>query len=254
MRILKDIRSQNIIAGVEQSGKTFYAEQLGKRYAGKGGCTFVYNRGRERDFSDYEPIEILSIQDHERLLQSKVKRREYKRYPFIAYFMYQGHRIPFKRFYEFSRGKKLMCYRVGDRQTERLLFQAMFWYMADTLIIFDDARPIFRQGLTAEHITLFSRKNHAGIKTTQPNRGVDISMIFHNLDKVTTEAYDYATHLTMFKTTRLPDRGHVDNDQLADLIEQAYTKVNAAKKYSFAQINIRGENPYTYSINQPIKL
>ena len=148
-----------------------------------------------------------------------------------------------------------MCYRVGDRKTERLLFQAMFYYMADTLLIFDDARPIFRSGLTAEHITLFSRKNHAGIKTDQPNRGVDVAMIFHNLDKVTTEAYDYATHLTMFKTTRLPDRSHVDNDQLADLIEAAYKDVNyKASKYSFAQINIRGERPYTYSINKPLKI
>jgi len=249
---IMDIRAQLLIAGVEQSGKTYYAEKLGDIYAQKGGCTFVYNRGRERDFAQYESIEPLTIKQHEQMIKGKAQLKQYRRFPFLAYFKLGGQVYKFKDFYRLTRGRKLVCYRIGHRRTEALFFDAMYQYMADTLIIFDDARPIFRNGLKAEHINLFARKNHAGQLTGQGRRGVDIALIFHNLDKINTESYDYATHLIMFKTTRLPNASHVDNDELAHLIEKCYYEVNKAGKYHYGQINIRGKKPYTYTINKPV--
>jgi len=252
MQILSDIRAQLLIAGVEQSGKTYYTEQLGNAYAAAGGGVLVYNRGREKDFAEYEFFEPLTIREHEQMIKQKEARRQYKRFPFLAYFRYRNRIFKFADFYKISRGRKFVAYRIGDRRTENLFFKAIFDYMADTLIILDDARPIFRQGLRAEHITLFARKNHAGRLSGQDRRGVDIAMIFHNLDKINTESYDYATQLIMFKTTRLADASHVDNKELARLIEQAYYKVNKAPKYSYARINIRGKNPYTFTIQNPV--
>lgn len=252
MRINKEYRVQNILAGREASGKTFYAERLGNVYAAKGGGVLVYNRGMPKDFADYEEIVFPTFSDVERTLPKKAAR-QYRRWPFIPWFEYQGHKIPMHRFFEFSRGRKLYSIRIPDRRSESAFFRAMHFYAADMLFIFDDTRPIFRYGLDENHVQFFNAKRHSGKKLEVPNRGVDVMMMFHGLDKVSPELYDYTSNITLFAVNRMPEQNHIDNADLYELVRQAKADLDKAPKYHFAQIDLRGKNPYTYKIFKPVK-
>lgn len=252
MRINKDFRVQNILVGREASGKTFWAERLGNIYAQKGGGVLVYNRGMPSDFSDYEEITFPTFSEVERSLPTK-KARQFKRFPFVPWFEYRGQRVPMHLFHKFSRGRKLYSLRIPDRRSESAFFRAMHFYAANTLFIFDDTRPVFRYGLDENHVQFFNAKRHSGKKLTEAARGVDVLMLFHGLDKVSPELYDYTSHITMFAVNRMPEPNHIDNSDLYDLVRKAKAEIDKAPKYHYAQINLRGKDPYTYKVFKPVK-
>lgn len=250
MRINPEFRVQNVLAGREASGKTYYAEKLGNIYAQKGGGVLVYNRGMPSDFSEYEEVIFPTFSEVERALPKK-KARQYRRFPFIPWFEYQNKRIPMHRFFAFSRGRKLYSLRIPDRKSESAWFRAMHFYAADTLFIFDDTRPVFRYGLDENHVQFFNAKRHSGKKLEVPNRGVDVLMLFHGLDKVSPELYDYTSHITLFAVNRMPEPGHIDNSDLYELVSLAKSELDKKPKYHFAQIDLRGKSAYTYKIFKP---
>ncbi len=250
MRINKEFRVQNILAGREASGKTYYAEKLGNIYAQKGGGVLVYNRGMPSDFAEYEEVIFPTFSEVERALPKK-KAREFRRFPFVPWFEYQNKCIPMHRFFAFSRGRKLYSLRIPDRKSESAWFRAMHFYAADTLFIFDDTRPVFRYGLDENHVQFFNAKRHSGKKLEVPNRGVDVLMLFHGLDKVSPELYDYTSHITLFAVNRMPEPGHIDNSDLYELVSLAKSELDKKPKYHFAQIDLRGKSAYTYKIFKP---
>ena len=236
-----------IVAGAPRSGKTFYAQKLADKYSKKGKGILAYNVGLHSDFDEYEEIEFMDKYDTSKFLDKKQKRIYFER-PEIRLFKYRGKIYDMKYFYQISKGKKLKAYRIADAQSEDLLFISLYKYAKDMLIIFDDIRPVFRAGLKKGSINLFSRINHTGLlsKDTAAKNGVDIILIFHNLDKVNSELYDYATHLVTFYCTR---RGEVDNSSLNDVIEEAYNDLKTCEKYTRYEINIQDATASKFSPN-----
>ena len=181
-----NFRFFNIISGLEQSGKSYYAMKLAKLYHQKGGIVLTYNPGRLEDYSDYTEIEIVSTKETGAAIIDKYARRAYFRNPTIEFFRMQGRTHRLKNWVQVLRGRKVFSFRIPNRSDETLFFAALNNYVYNTLVLLDDCRPIFRYGLSDGHIQFFNSKNHAGKKASPPplnvSRGLDIIAVFHNLD------------------------------------------------------------------------
>lgn len=238
-----NFRFFNIISGLEQSGKSFYAIKLAKLYSQKGGIVFTYNPGRLEDYSDYTEIEIVSTKETGAAILDKNARRAYFRNPSIEFFKMQGRTYRMRNWVQVLRGKKAFSFRMPNRADETLFFAALNNYAYNTLVLLDDCRPIFRYSLMDGHIQFFNSKNHAGKKSAIPpvngQRGLDIIAIFHNLDKVNRELYDYATHITLFMQNQLPKPEMVDNDEYYTEIERAFHELKNLPIYSAIEIGLR---------------
>ncbi len=227
-----------IIAGAPRSGKTYYAEKLANNYANSGRIVLAYNVGLSGDFSDFEEVEFLDKIDTSKLLD-KVKRQSYLFNPEIRLFKYKGKVYDMKYFVDVCKGKRLKSYRIADQQSEDLFFLSIYKYIKNCLIIFDDIRPVFRSGLKRGSINLFSRINHTGLqsKNTSAKNGVDVVLIFHNLDKVNSELYDYATHLIAFYCTRKSNK--IGNEELECILDDVFEQLKSAEKYTYFEVDIR---------------
>ena len=238
-----NFRFFNIISGLEQSGKSYYSIKLAKLYNSKGGIVFVYNPGRLEDYKNYSEIEVIGTKETAAIIQDKHQRRAYQRNPQIELFRYQGKAYRMKDFVNVLKGKAVYAFRIPNRTDETLFFAALNWYAYNTLVLLDDCRPIFRYGLADGHIQFFNSKNHAGKKANPPplngSRGLDVIAIFHNLDKVNRELYDYATHITLFAQNQLPDKSTVDNQEYYAEIEKAYFELKKLPVYSAIEIGLR---------------
>lgn len=238
-----NFRFFNIISGLEQSGKSFYAAKVSKLYNAKGGIVFCYNPGRLEDYADYEEIQVLGAQDTAGMIIDKHRRRAYIRNPQIEFFQVRGKRYRMKDFVRVMAGQKCYSLRIPNRQDESSFFKALNWYAYNTLVVLDDCRPIFRSGLNEGHIQFFNSKNHAGKLSSLPpvngQRGLDVIGIFHNLDKVNGELYDYATHITLFAQNQLPDPRTVDNSDYYKEIEKAFHELKTLPQYSAVEIGLR---------------
>lgn len=238
-----NFRFFNIISGLEQSGKSYYSIKLAKLYNSKGGIVFVYNPGRLEDYKGYQEIEIIGTKESAAMISNKHQRRAYQRNPQIELFRHQGKIYRIKDFVKALRGKAVYAFRIPNRADETLFFAALNWYAYNTLVLLDDCRPIFRYGLSDGHIQFFNSKNHAGKKVSPPplngSRGLDVIAIFHNLDKVNRELYDYATHITLFAQNQLPDKSTVDNAEYYAEIEKAYFELKKLPVYSAIEIGLR---------------
>lgn len=229
------MRFQKLFAAVPQAGKTYLIERIADLYHATGkGYVFVYNRGKNADFSTYEEIRFLTVKETAaKYYPDKRDRQNYFINPKIEYFVFRGEEHHVKHINKVLYGKKVFCYRIFGTN-EKYLIKCIFNYMAHCLVIFDDARPIFRR-LSNEAIELLSRQNHTGRKSVSKNyqgAGVDIAMIYHNLDKVNEEIYDYITHIVMLKCNALPDGKKMSNDRLYREIEQVYNNLMNAEKYT----------------------
>lgn len=230
-----------IVAGAERSGKTFFTE---KRLAGAyKGAVIVYNVGMPSDFAEYIPLRFLDIQETERRLRAagadKAEINDFRAYPELMFYevagkVYKIDKLPI----HLKSGARFKVYR--STQIERLIFKAVRKYAANTLFILDDCRPLFRHGLPHEFITLASQKNHVGIESAKI-RGADIACIFHSLDRVNAELYDYATGIVLFNTRQLPEGSTFSNPEIFTLCETAYHRLKELPKYSRAEISMREE-------------
>jgi len=234
-RILK------IIAGAERSGKTFFLEAFGNQL-NKNGYTFiVYNPGG-KDFKDFERVEILGISESLQYLK-KEARRKLKIFKQILFFRYNGNIYRIADFNKVLRGKKVKIYRLMEN--ENLFWMAIYKYVSNAFFVIDDARPILKNFSSNGYlIGLFSRKNHTGENSSLVSyreKGLHMATVFHNLDKVPEELYDYATHLVMYKCTRKPDKKKMGNDELYEMIEFCYNDLRKVPKYNAWSLNLKGE-------------
>lgn len=238
-----NFRFFNIISGLEQSGKSFYSIKLAKLYNQKGGIVFAYNPGRLEDYKGYSEVEIIGTKQTAAIILDKHKRRAYQRNPQIELFKFEEKIYRIRDFVRVLKGKCVYSFRIPNRTDENLFFAALNWYAYNTLVLLDDCRPVFRYGLSDGHIQFFNSKNHAGKKSSTPPvnglRGLDVIGIFHNLDKVNRELYDYATHITLFAQNQLPDQSTVDNAEYYREIEKAYHELKNLEVYSAIEIGLR---------------
>lgn len=207
-----------LMIGAMQSGKSYQAEQIAKSYPG---AVVVYNAGKPEDFKGFEPGEILPKEK----AAMYVAKEERKGYEYRADFyavgtigrgsVYFTQNIP-------DEGRKLKVYRAGRTDTERAFFAAALAYFANTLVILDDCKAVFRYGASAEAIDFLSRINHAGNLRRDNRRGADVIAIFHGLDKVNPVFFDYCTDIVLFKTNSQPEDASFNNPDLMQVIQSAF--------------------------------
>jgi hypothetical protein len=77
-----------------------------------------------------------------------------------------------------------------------------------------------------------------------------VALIFHNLDKVNPELYDYASNLIMFKCNREPQLGKINNDEIEQKVIEGFKLINKLPDYHFLEIPLKGETKII--IHKPI--
>lgn len=237
----------NIFVGAERSGKSFYAKHLAGIYSKNRGSVLVYNIGKQEDFpdSEYYMIEPLEFADHIQLYYSgKEERRNYRLKPVIEYFKCKGKIYHLRDFSKLFYKRKVKMYKIQNRQEETAFFKSLYKYVSRTLLILDDCVTTFQYGLNDGHKQLFSRKNHSGVdnsvKALQA-KGVDVVCIFHNIDHVNKDLWDFTTGLICFKFPFNPTYKKFNNPQLQNVVERVHLYLQGAPQYTAIEIPVQGE-------------
>lgn len=236
------IRFLKLVAAVPRAGKTFLTEKIARAYHKSGrGYVFVYNQGKAEDFKGFEIVRFLSFKETARkYYPGKHERREYMFDPKIEYFVFRGVEYHVKDLNRVLHGKKVSCYRIFSKREEGELFNVFFYYMSHALLVIDDARPIL-QRLYDSQLQFFGRQNHTGEKSSSINyrgKGTDIILIYHNLDKINAEVYNWATHLIMLKCTQKPDGAKMENQSVYSAIEKTYETLLSAPRFTAYMIDL----------------
>lgn len=202
-----------LIAGAEQTGKTYYAEQLCNGYArSTGRLSVIYNVGKPSDFSGAEICEPLSISQISMHLRGKKSTYDPRYVETLDFFKdaKTGKIYHFRDFVGFYKNKVVKIYK---HENEEHLIRSFYKYIYGALIVFDDFRASTRNGAKSPIINLTCRKHHTGSAFTN-NPGCDICFIYHNPDRFSPELYDYITRIVLFRLTKLPKSELIDNDEL----------------------------------------
>ena len=234
----KRIRESSLIAGLEQTGKTYYAETMADLYVKNGKTAVIYNSGKDSDFSGAEVCEPLSKNQLLAIARTKEQKNAVKYINYCPVFKDQktDQVLPFILFRSFYKGKKVKIYRYED---DSKIFKTFFKFVFDSLLIIDDMRPITRHGISHELNELISRKNHAGFSVSKNNCGNDMFFIYHNLDTAPTELFDLITRIVLFRLRRVPDLKKEDPETVA-AINEAFNELKTLPKYSRIELAVRG--------------
>ena len=225
-----------IIIGAMRSGKSFFSNSLITQYNAAGQSALVYNLGRPTDFKNAKPGFLMNKNEHIKEVGKDWKQSPY----FYGFSDEKENKIDIKDFNKNYYKSALKVPRI-DSITERLFLEAYFDYISNNLFIIDDARALFRYGVKAEFLQLFSRINHSGIKHTAPSwraKGTDIILIFHSIDHVNPEIWDYATHLINFKYAMEPDFKSIENKQIRQQVKTSFHALAEAPRYSYTVTDI----------------
>lgn len=224
-----------IVIGEMQGGKSFYINKILEKYNKKGWSGLVYNLGRPNDFGAAQNIFLKTYRE-------EVKEdKEYKKEPEFNSFFVGDKEHAFRDFNKIFFKKNAKTPRV-DQRTERLFLEEVYKKLAYTCFVIDDARPIFRNGIKAEFLQLFSRINHAGrdhIFKEWKGGGVDVYLVFHSLNLVNTELFDYASEVISFKYSSEPNFGIVENKQVEEQLKKSFIALKKAEKYSYTITDIK---------------
>lgn len=229
-------RSFWLLIGAMRSGKSFLANRLAERYCNGGGNALFYNLGKPSDFECASPIIGKTVAEHLRGL-TKEQRQDFRIEGELYRYTDKKHKErDFRLFpYEWAGAAAKMA-RL-EPASERMLFDTVFNYFANTLIVLDDCRAMFRNGLSAEAITLFSRVNHTGIKSPwQGYRGAgcDVMAITHSPDEACVDdMMNYATAVCLFRTEKEPDYKAIKNLYIRENYQKNFHKLAKSPKYSF---------------------
>lgn len=239
-----------VFVGAERSGKSFLAKHILNLYAKVRGTALVYNFGKSSDFpsNEYFTIEPLTFDEHiQQYYNTKDAKSNYKLNKTIEYFRCNGQVYHMRDFSKLFWKKKVRMFRIENRVEETAFFKSVYKYISRTLIVFDDCKVTFKYGLNDGHVQLFSRKNHTGnlnsIKSLR-GKGVDVICIFHNIDHVNGEIWDFTTGLTQFYFPMKPKYKKMENEQLERISSLVYEHLKTADKYTAIEIPIQGENAF----------
>lgn len=231
------MRQSVLIAGLERSGKTYFAEGIAAKYVSIGKTAVLYNAGNDKDFSNAEICNPVTLDQMVRRMP-KSKRHLIDRLECLEFFEDEktGKIIPFKLFRKFYAGKMVKIYAIDD---ERYLFESFFRYVFDTLIIFDDFGANTRHGLSSNLIRLCSRKNHAGHKyCNELPPGIDTFFIYHSLDTPPPQLYNYLTRIVLFRLNSIPEK-RINNEALWAAVSDCIEQLKSLPKYSHFEILLR---------------
>lgn len=265
MRYGHELRFMFAIAGAERSGKTFFSEHFARAYQRSKGPVIVYNPGREDDFKEYQYLEFVPTYKSVEIMgldpkTDKRKIRRILRSTHFTHFKIGGKVYQCKDLNAvLHKVKAVKVTRLSHPLEEGRFFKTVHDFVSGALLIGDDFRPVARNigdYRLSPMLELFSRKNHCGKKagwrpTNKDRMGVDVICIFHHPDKVNTEIYDFVSHIFLFKVTRQIKGRTVDNDDALEALTKAYSALQSAPRYSYARIDLKGENPAGFKVISP---
>ena len=242
-------RQFRLVIGRQRSGKSHLLDLLGRAYAKAGRWACAYNLGMATDFAHAEPVGFLPIEAtaefvRERRGDAAAKVIERKRQNLL---WRDGPRLggsvyAMRDWNARVAGRFVKAARLTGRD-ERGLLQSVFDYWGSAgLLIWDDARVSFRQGLSPEATQLFTRINHAGELSAWPESrgyGIDVALVFHAVSQVNPELLDAATHLTLLSNTRAPDVRRLNNPDGEAAILKAHGTLETAKPYSRVDVDLK---------------
>jgi hypothetical protein len=228
-----------ILIGAQRSGKSYFSNDLLQKYKAAGNTGIVYNLGKPSDFAAAKEIFLCSEKQHVLNLG-----KAWKENPEFNIYEDENEIKNFQNFCLDWKGKAAKTARL-DLTQERLFFESFYYYISNCLLIIDDARAVFRYGVKAEFLNIFSRLNHTGRKNPIKNwqaAGTDAIVIFHSLDHVNKELFDYATHIINFKYSMQPDFDRVENSQIRTELKKCFNALNKAPQYSYTVTDIQNLN------------
>lgn len=231
-----------LVAGRMRSGKTYLVTKIAGAYSRMGKSVIAYNVGMEIDFPGFEWVEFFTIDRTARFFETKHEKRAFLNNPTIELFSFMGKVYHIKDFNAVVKNTPVKCYRIPDLKSEELFFESVFLYIKNAFLILDDTRSIFRYGIKAQAINLFSRINHTGRDSSAKtlSNGIDIALIFHNLESINTEFYDYATNLIMFHCARKPDlKSITNNENISDLVSLCFDEITPMPERSFIELDLK---------------
>lgn len=236
------IRTAALVVGAPRHGKTFFSEQAAIRYARAGGTALAYNVGMDTDFKNF--ISVSLITPEVKLSQMRKTSRKVKidDIPNSIDFFRVNETNKFYKMQDFNKVFKGKCVKIerldSNKREERLLFDCIFEYMYNTMVIFDDFRAVTRHGMGSEFIQLFSRQNHAGKSYAPPGLvGVDLICIYHSFARVPEEMFDYTNAAVQFYSNQEPKVK--TNDELSEILQYNYEYLKTAPKYTRFEINTK---------------
>jgi len=228
-----------IVVGAMRSGKSFFCNEYLREYIEAGGCGIVYNLGKNTDFEAAEQATLYSGGEHEECLGKEQWDGSFDLYtPGVATVKKP---LQFKKFNIEHVGKAFKCYRIADRATERAFVKSFYRYCSNTLLILDDTVPVFRHGINEEFYTLFSRINHSGERHLAANwksAGADIILIYHSLNHIREDMFDFVTDIVCFKYEMEPDWKVIKNDSIRNKLKESFKFLSSAPQYSLTWLNI----------------
>ncbi len=237
-------RKLYLVVGRQRGGKSYWTNELLKRYTAAGGCGLVYNLGRQSDFSAAQVANFRSFKEEGRAIKVKGGKealKEYKEDRRILNYIRKGKVYSFKNFIVDNAGKALKFTRKSQQETHSVL-EEFFLYAPYTLFVFDDCKYYFRGGPPSESMELLTRINHVGgaapVKSWQDG-GADVVLIFHAIDHVNPQLWDLATHLVYFSENRKPDVSKIRNPELESIILKAWDILDKAPLYSYSVTDLK---------------
>lgn len=252
-------RKGRIVVGAQRSGKSHYTNNLLEKYLNGGGSALVYNLGKETDFKNCELITLLGYNEHSDYILTEGGKQALKRWkdngtPFIYMQSESGEIFDIKQFVKKYKGQGVKCKRISNKM-EDSFFYAYQKYISNTLLIFDDAKGIFKPNLREWQTVLVSSMNHTGKESIFKNyvgAGSDLVFIFHSVDHISSQLLDYYTDdyfFTTFVCKETPDFDRITNQELRDSLKVSFNALKKMKKYSYS-VFYQGETDlYTFKEN-----
>jgi hypothetical protein len=245
---MKRHKKFTIIAGAERSGKTFFSNKMSDLYQKNGRQTIIYNRGLETDYPDCQIVNVIGFQETKKIIfnsHGKKAAKKYAQFPRLIFMEIEGERVLIKDINKY--GRKLSINRMFNTREEDHLFHELYKNYGGGLLIIDDGKAIVRRGIPTRLGELVYRKNHTG---KGKNRGTDIIMMFHGIDSINTEIWDYATDLIIFPTNSKPNFPRVNNPDLEHSLAKVWQKLDREKRqpdYFFDSYHVGLRNGYRVS-------
>lgn len=248
------IKTLNVVVGAERSGKSFWTDRVCDLFMRSGKFVFVYNTGMPFDYKDFSEIRLLDSKETYRYILSNKGKQDALDYKVsgggIIYGEIDGKLIKLEKIPLAFSGKGVKSDKLFGSDGD-LFFKSAFHYFYNGMLVIDDAKSVI-SGMSRNLSYFLSRKNHCGKSVPGISRekiGMDITVIFHNMDRVSRELFDYATHLTLFPTIQEPRLDTLDNPELEQVISQTWKRLEADRKsaaynYDYYQIQLKNPNGF----------
>lgn len=198
--------------GAPHSGKSYDLQQFVQK-CGKT-SVFVYNRGWEKDWTDFIEIELWA-DTKEKTLHFKYNGKDYD---FATYYM------------KLFRGKKVKAPMVRTALAARLLYEQMSSRGYEGLFfIIDDATAIIDAKLTMAQKACFFGAKHVGIW---------FALVFHDPNKFPVGGWEALTLARFFKNNVPPPKNKEDKIPHFKEMKESFKLLQHAPRFSSCTLDM----------------